>query len=221
MRAVNSSLRNAGSESDADEDRFVDELDAEGRAYPVPHLSGQGQQVGGAPAVGVDEREGVLAGDPRQAEGMALGEARVLDEPGGGGLGTAARVGVAREARPGPAFELGEALGVQDRVGEERSGAAGVGVSRVEHHALAPAQFQYSLAGGAQRYPLARLYPERAGQFGVADGLGLLGVAQREGDLKDHVPVRGDLEDAVAGGEPAPRSAHGDRPAAPPVLRPY
>src|SRR6202035_2465700 len=59
------------------------------------------------------------------------------------------------------------------------------------------------------------------GEFGVADGLGLLSVAQREGDFKDHVPVQGDLEDAVAVGEVARRMVQGDRLAALPVVRPY
>jgi hypothetical protein len=70
-------------EVDADEDRLVDELHAEGGADAVPYLPGQVEEVGGAGAAGIGEGEGVLGRDADRPPGVALREAGLLDQPGG------------------------------------------------------------------------------------------------------------------------------------------
>ncbi len=102
-----------------------------------------------------------------------------------------------REAHP----QRVELRGVQQRVGEEGAGAAGVRVGRVEHHPLAPAQREHRLAHVAQRGALALLDAERAGQLGVPDRLGQLRQPQREAH-GEHDPAAGrGLQDAVPVGE--------------------
>src|SRR6184192_513366 len=71
------------SESYADEDRFVDQGHAERRAHAVAYLAGQLQKIFGAGAVRVGERERVLGRDADRAAGVALDEARLVDQPRG------------------------------------------------------------------------------------------------------------------------------------------
>ncbi len=71
----------------ADRHRLVEQGDAERRLDPVAHLAGQRQQVGGGRRTAVGEGQGVLGGDAGRARAVALGEAGLVDEPGGGRLG--------------------------------------------------------------------------------------------------------------------------------------
>src|SRR5690606_35976473 len=89
--------RGPWSEGDADEDRLVDQLDAERVADASAHLAGERQEVGGLGAARVGEGEGVLGGDARRADGVALAEAGAVDQPGGGRLDPAPVLRVARE----------------------------------------------------------------------------------------------------------------------------
>src|SRR5690606_13607515 len=154
--------RGPWSEGDADEDRLVDQLDAERVADASAHLAGERQEVGGLGAARVGEGEGVLGGDARRADGVALSEAGAVDQPGGGRLDPAPVLRVARErdVRAEPlgdaALQLGELARVENGVGEERPGAAGVGVGRVEDHALAAPQVEDRVARLLQRHPVAR-----------------------------------------------------------------
>ena len=115
----------------------------------------------------VDQGEGVLGRDARRARGaVALGEARVLDEPRGGNLHQAlARVvaGYLAGAAGGRGrLDLSEFPGGEHRVGEEGARAAGVGVAGVEHHALAGADLEH---GGADLAD-ARLLPHPDAELG-------------------------------------------------------
>src|SRR5690606_3127098 len=216
--------RGPWSEGDADEDRLVDQLDAERVADASAHLAGERQEVGGLGAARVGEGEGVLGGDARRADGVALAEAGAVDQPGGGRLDPAPVLRVARErdVRAEPlgdaALQLGELARVENGVGEERPGAAGVGVGRVEDHALAAPQVEDRVARLLQRHPVARPDAELLRQLRVRDGLRLLGLVQRVRDVQDDVPVVA-LEDAVPVGEAAVVRAERDDGAGLPVVR--
>ena len=79
----------------------------------------------------------------------------------------------------------------QDRVGEERPGAAGVRIAGVEHHALARPQLQHRGAGFAERHPLARRDAEFGGQLGIADAAGPRAGGEPEGDGQHDEPPGG------------------------------
>src|SRR5690606_7992913 len=75
-----------GLELAADELWFVDQVDAEGPAHAVAHLTREGEQVLGSRSPTVGEREDVLGRQRGGRRAVSLGEARVLDEPGRAGL---------------------------------------------------------------------------------------------------------------------------------------
>ena len=98
---------------------------------------------------------------------------RPLDQPGRAGLDpTLSRVrrGLAGPREPGPRGQPRERRAGEDRVGEERPGAPGVVVGRVEHHAASPPLGQHRLASLGQRHPLAQRNPECGSHIGVPDG---------------------------------------------------
>lgn len=69
---------------------------------------------------------------------------------------------------------------------------------RVEHHALARAQFEHRTAGGVQRDAVAGSDSERAGRLGVLErGREPARVLQREPDTQDDVALGVLLEAAV------------------------
>ena len=135
----------------ADQHRLVDQLDAEPLLHAVADLAGEVEELGGGGRPAVGQRERVLGGEPDPLAAVALGEACVLDQPGGAHLD---RRGLVR-LRPGRrAVRYG--VGRDDRVGEERAGAPGVVVLGVEHHPLAAAQRQHRLANLGRRSALRR-----------------------------------------------------------------
>ncbi len=157
----------------------------------------------------------MLARDPRRAVPVALGEPGPVDQPGGGELHVPRLVRVARDLGLGPQTLGGTLtegrvlLRRQHRVGEERTGAPGVGVRRVQDHALAPTQPQDDLARLLQRHPLPRVHTHGAGDLGVTDRAARRSTTQLEDHLANHVTVA-PLEDAVPVGETAVGVGHGD-----------
>ena len=111
----------------------------------------------------------MLGGQPGRSPGLhgeALGEAGMVDEPGGTGLdqalddggllGAEHHLGVVGDREAGSI--RGQALGLgrgQDRVSEEGAGRPGVVVSVIENHPLGAAQFKNRLAQLALGHALA------------------------------------------------------------------
>ena len=141
--------------------------DPEPVLHAVPHLPGQHQQVAGARAAAVGQGQRVLGRQRgRPGQPVALAEAGPLDQPGRAGLHPAlgrVRRGLPRPASPARAASRAKAPRRQDRVGEERPGAPGVVVGRVEHHAARPPLGQHGLPGVGQRHPRRRARPPAPG----------------------------------------------------------
>jgi adenosine deaminase len=144
------------SEGEADQGGLGLERDAVRAAHAVAQGAGEGDQLGGGRGAAVGEGERVLAGHPRGAVAVALGEAGALDQPGRRGLDPAVRQ---RPARSVGRQRVGRGR-LEHRVGEERPGAPGVVVLGVEDHALAAAQGEDGLAYGGERGALPRLDAE-------------------------------------------------------------
>ncbi len=135
--------------SEAEQDWFHGEGDAEAGLDGGGDLVAEGEDFGGGGSALVGQGEGVAGGDAGVAEGEAFGEAGLLDEPGGGELDA----GSGADAWGGPVGDPGgfdpEGAGEvfkdadeDDGVLEEGPGAAGFGVFRgagVEEHAFGPA----------------------------------------------------------------------------------
>ena len=165
---------------------------------------------------------------PPSLAGVALAEAGVLDQPGGRHLDVPVRGREVRHADvrvtpphglPGPACDGGELVRGEDRVGEERPGAAGIRISGIEHHALARAQLQHGRTGLAEGHPVAGGNAELGGELGIADGSGLgagLGTGgEPERDRQHDEPPGGGagrkrraLEETGPVAEPARRGRH-------------
>ena len=139
----------------------------------------------GAAAVG--EGQGVLGGerDAAARSAVALGEAGVLDQPGGAGLDRAVGLRPGRRALGHVASGATTGL-VKNEPALQVSWSA---ASRTMP--LPRAQRQDGLADVGERRPLALLDAEGAGELGVARP-GRRGVPWRE--------LEGDLEDDVAAG---------------------
>ncbi len=163
---------------------------------PALHLARQRQQVGGAGATAVGQRQGVLGRQGRPVVAVALAEARVLDQPRGARLDRPVRLLPARGT-------LGHRLRVDEGVGEEGAGAPGVVVLGVEHHALAGPQPEHGLADRPRRRARARLDVERAGELGVAHRGTEVAQGELEGDLEDDEATGVPLEPAGAVAEAA------------------
>ena len=125
--------------------------------WPVP--------TGRRCAAPVGQRQDVLAGQchPAARSLMALVETGPLDQPRGGELRGAGAGRVrrhplvdAQSGEHGGQFVVG-----QHRIGEERAGAPGVPVGRVEQHSLAPPQFQHRGPGVGHRHPGATGHAEQ------------------------------------------------------------
>ena len=140
----------------------------------------------------------MLGGQPyrRAVTGIALGKARVLDQPTGGQLHPFRRrvVGYGRVRGP---LEPVQLRGCDDRVGEERADAPGVVVGLVEDHALAPAQHQYGVTHQGRVGAGARLGAQFRGQLAVAQRRAAAVGIESELDLQHDCGI-GVLENACA-----------------------
>src|ERR1700756_1647428 len=131
----------AGLKGDADEDGFRGEGYTVGGADTADDLAREGEKVSRRRVARVDKGKCVLGRDARRARGtVALGEACVLDQPGGRDLDQAPARGIAghraRSLTCRGRLDAGEFLGGDHRVGEEGAGAAGIRVAGIEDHAL-------------------------------------------------------------------------------------
>ena len=136
------------------------------------------QVVGGGPAP-VGQGQGVLAGQAAPAPSPNPCRTRRARSARPRWSSPARRAGreprrVGRQPRPRPAS--------QDRVGEERAGAPGVVVSRVQHHPLAGPQTSTAARTSAAGARAPSSTPRRAGQLGVADRRGQGAEPELEGD---------------------------------------
>ncbi len=136
----------------------------------------------------VGQREDVLGGQRGGPAGVPLGEAGVLDQPGGARLDHPV---LRREPRR-VVGQGGCLLRGEERVGEEGAGAPGVVVGRVQDHALAAPDGQDGVADLRGGDPPALGRAQVAGELRVGDR----GTEGAEGQLEPH------LQDDVAAGLP-------------------
>jgi len=149
----------------------------------------------------------VLRGDAGVPEREALGEAGSFDEPGGGELDSASRAdagcgpvrnlgGIERET----AGEIVELPGEDDWILEEGAGAAGIGVTGNEEHALCAADLADGVVNLERRGLLAG---EVLGEVGVGEVRPRFG-REAKGDSGDDVAFPGlGVEEAGAVGKAA------------------
>ena len=148
---VSPGLLGVGLQLAADQHRLVDRAGC--RRPPPPRRAPRGRGRAGRQWSALPRFVSARVCLPESATpvaGVPLGEAGVLDQPRRTGLDQPVRLRPGRRA-------LGEGARRDDRVGEERAGAPGVVVSRVEHHALARAQAEHRPAYVGQRRTVARL----------------------------------------------------------------
>ncbi len=125
-----------------------DRLGAEADAEPIQHLAldphCQGEHVARRRPAAVHDRQRVLRGQSHPPGVVALGEAALLDQPGGRNLHIAAgkrkprRLAIAGFGRH-PAMDMTR----HDGVHEERSDAPAVRIRGVDHHALVPPDVEH------------------------------------------------------------------------------
>ncbi len=115
---------------------------------------------------------------------------------------------------------VGDLVGRQHRVGEERAGAPGVVVAGVEDHPLAGAQREDRLADRSDESALADLEVQGARELGVLDRRAVGAEPQLEGHVEHHVAVGVLLEPAGAVAEAAVGGGEGAYAAEPAVPDP-
>ena len=159
-------------------------------------LPGEVQDLLGGGATAVRDGQRVPGGQPDTFVAVALGEPRLLDQPGSARLDQAIRL------RPGRSA-LRDQVGRDDRVGEERAGAPGVVVVGIEHHRLAPAQGEHRLAHVMRGGTLTCRDAECSGELGVLHGRTEVPQPELEGRGEHHEALGIALEPAGAVAEAA------------------
>ena len=164
--------------------------------HPVAHGPRQRHHVGGGGAAAVGQRQRVLSGQPTGPfAGESPAEASLFDQPARGEFHPV-RCRVVRDRGLDAGLYPLELVNRHHRVGEERSDADGVGVGRVEHHALSGAQRQHRRANLSRISTGAEGHPEGGGEFGVAQRCRKSPLVQRELHL-EHDRLGGVFERAV------------------------